>query len=164
MTRYSITGDSSPDCSIADTGIRVGTRNGQPYWSWVNDAGTWYLFYTWTSELDPCWLISNTLSDWLSEGGGGELGWYRISESIEGDYDNTAGPANGTPIVDEIPAFYINNSSGIITISNPSLICPSQNWELRIRVVDSDSIIVEEVFNILTIRGSNVVKCVIVNS
>lgn len=46
MTRYSVSGTLTPDATTADTGDPAGTHNGQPYWSWTNDAGTWFLWFS----------------------------------------------------------------------------------------------------------------------
>lgn len=35
MTRYAVSGITSPDCTTEDTGEPAGTINGQPYWEWV---------------------------------------------------------------------------------------------------------------------------------
>jgi hypothetical protein len=44
--RLVVTGtpDLSPDCTTPDTGAPAGTYNGYDYWTWTNDAGTWYLW------------------------------------------------------------------------------------------------------------------------
>ena len=44
MARYAVSGTLSPDATTADTGEPAGTFSGQPYWTWTNDAGTWYLW------------------------------------------------------------------------------------------------------------------------
>lgn len=60
MARYSVSGTLSPDATVADTGEAAGEHNGQPYWSWTNDAGTWYL---WSSTVKGVisWYLSPTL-------------------------------------------------------------------------------------------------------
>jgi hypothetical protein len=63
--RLTITGtvDLSPDCTTPDTGEPAGTHNGQSYWTWTNDAGTWYLW----ASINPkggkiyCWYITTQL-------------------------------------------------------------------------------------------------------
>lgn len=46
MARYSVSGTLTPDATTADTGDPAGTHNGQPYWSWTNDEGTWFLWFS----------------------------------------------------------------------------------------------------------------------
>ena len=157
MAHYQIIGDPNPDCTTSDTGDVAGTHNGQPYWSWTNDAGTWYLYYTTSPSFDPCWLISNALSNWLTEGGGGgELGWYGGSGTglnRIGDYNNTGGGASGTPTVAGIPAFTINSATGEITIIDPDGLDGDQTWELLVRVADADSLTAEGTITINTQYG-----------
>lgn len=46
MPAYIISGTLTPDATTANTGELAGTYNGQNYWTWTNDAGTWYLYLT----------------------------------------------------------------------------------------------------------------------
>ena len=44
-TAYSVSGTLSPDCTTSNTGEPAGTYNDEDYWTWTNDADTWYLFW-----------------------------------------------------------------------------------------------------------------------
>jgi len=94
--RLTVTGtpDLSPDCTTPDTGEPAGMYQEQLYWTWTNEAGTWYLRwdntperYMIVSQADIVWMDPH----WVSTGGDFDL---------LGTYTPAAG-AIGTAIVAE---------------------------------------------------------------
>jgi len=92
--RYAVSGTLSPDATTADTGEAAGTYNGQPYWMWTNDAGTWYLY-----KPSANWYIANSLD-------GIQTKVWNGGESIVGTYapDPLTG-ATGTATVTKIDEY-----------------------------------------------------------
>ena len=97
MARYSVSGVSgapSPDCTTVDTGVAAGVYNGEPYWSWTNEAGTWYLQ---KSTVSTWWLILSTLGgDWTDR-------WWFTSGPIGSNYQ-PSGSYSGVVAVAEYVA------------------------------------------------------------
>ena len=79
MTAYSVTGTTSPDCTTASTGEPAGTYGGEPYWSWVNGATTWYLWFD--LGIGGWWWISAT-----PPGDSFEDAWGQILGTVTGLY------------------------------------------------------------------------------
>lgn len=83
MTRYAVSGEVSPDCTIADTGEPAGEYNGQPYWTWEASGQTWYLSVQ--IALSPNiyhWVISTAVGDVPR----GTPSWYMDGSTPIGDY------------------------------------------------------------------------------
>lgn len=59
MMAYAVTGTLTPDAT-GNTGEPAGEYNGQPYWMWTNEAGTWYL-YAYAYAFGDSWMISKML-------------------------------------------------------------------------------------------------------
>jgi hypothetical protein len=86
--RLTVSGTLVPDATTADTGVAAGIHNEEPYWSWTNDAETWYLWWGGTG-----WNIGNAL-------GGATLVWIRPDVNIVGEYF-PIGSTTGTATVAE---------------------------------------------------------------
>ena len=104
MTAYRVDGTLTPDATTATTGEPAGTYGGQPYWSWTNDAGTWFLY---SPHAGNDWRISPTLPS-----GKTDPFWNHLTP-ITGEYGETNG-ASGTATVTAIAsstyaAFTIND-------------------------------------------------------
>jgi hypothetical protein len=97
MARYSVSGTLSPDATTADTGEAPGVFIGQNYWTWTNDAGTWYLFAGTYAGETPTWNVSNLLGLGL----GIPIWQGPNSSNPVGDYTPLAN-ATGTATVAEI--------------------------------------------------------------
>ena len=94
MARYSVSGTLSPDATTADTGEAAGTFSGQPYWTWTNDAGTWYLFLNGAN-----WAIANAFDRFTKA-------WYG-GPAIAGDYvEDALLGTTGTATVTQIDEYY----------------------------------------------------------
>jgi len=97
MTRYVVSGTVSPDCTTPDTGEPAGTYNGQNYWTWTNDAGTWYLWW-FTSPRGNAWTITAELGS-APDG----LLWYQWTTEqiipVSGEYPTNGDNSTGTATV-----------------------------------------------------------------
>ena len=94
--RYSVSGTLTPDATTADTGVAAGTVEGKPYWTWINDVGTWYLHWV---PLFSGWLIANALFPAMTKA------WVRPNEDPVGEYIPLGileqEPVTGNPVVAE---------------------------------------------------------------
>lgn len=112
MTRYSVTGTITPNATTpTNTGEPAGTFNDQPYWSWTNDAGTWYLW----SRLDRgvrWWYVSE------STGSLAAAYWGLRTNSPAGNYVPKS-PATGTATVSEAPSGPDSFSFEDVTAATP---------------------------------------------
>ena len=95
--RYSVSGTLSPDATTADTGVAAGTYNEESYWTWTNDAGTWYLWYWKPFFGSSQWSIGPS-----APGGLSEIFWIRSpGEEVVGDYIDNGPSSTGTATVAE---------------------------------------------------------------
>jgi len=101
MTRYSVSGTANPDCTVADTGEAAGEFAGQPYWSWANANGTWYLWTVFGS-----YVISSTPPEFASP----SVWWMNgvANNVVLGTYSPQAGTSGvidvteyDSPVIDE---------------------------------------------------------------
>jgi hypothetical protein len=96
--QLSVSGTLSPDATTANTGPPAGTHEGQPYWQWTNDAGTWFL-----SNVNLSgglqWAITSRLGAFVV----GVGSWRRPdNEPAIGEY-SPVGSATGIATVAEVP-------------------------------------------------------------
>lgn len=76
MTAYSVSGTLTPDATTANTGEPAGTFNGQDYWTWTNDAGTWYLLFGTSWRIYKGSLTPPPFDPWWNRGVANILGEY----------------------------------------------------------------------------------------
>jgi hypothetical protein len=98
MTRYSVSGTLTPDATTPDTGEPAGTYDAQPYWSWTNDAGTWYLWW-YFDGIGGTWEITNSAP-------GPGFPWWVImwtSALLEGEYHANIGAAGTATVAEYVP-------------------------------------------------------------
>lgn len=107
--RLTVTGtpDLSPDCTTPDTGEPAGTYNGQNYWTWTNDAGTWFLWYKRVTFPPPGYQKM-----YISAALGNSYGWQLTitdpaviigNYTSNGAYTGTATVAEYVPPADDTP-------------------------------------------------------------
>lgn len=103
---YSVSGTLSPVCSTENTGVPAGVYDGESYWTWTNDAGTWYLSKWGGNLLNPD-LITWGIGPRLGISGISEAGWQSDEQSETGPVGSySPNPdASGTATVTEIAAF-----------------------------------------------------------
>lgn len=106
MTQYQVSAvvdPVSPNC-IGLTGEPTGIYNGQSYWTWTNDTGTWFLFF------DTVWLLGTKL-------GPDAINfplWVNFGDGVVGFYNG----GNYGSVGDITVAEYVPFQENIYTIQN----------------------------------------------
>lgn len=139
MTRYAITGtpDISPDCTTPDTGEPAGERNGQPYWMWTNEAGTWYLSKWAENMMNPA-SVTWGIGPRFGISVGAEPGWQadeRSETGPAGTYSPNESATGTATVAEYVPPTSDPRLRGVlkllITHVNGTELNPSKRFELE---------------------------------
>lgn len=108
MTAYVVTGTLNPDAATENTGEPAGVSGGFPYWSWTNDAGTWYMYYSpdffgwWIGPVLGVDYPPNAWSGSGPEGPSAPVGTYSPTGSYTGTCEVTEYVPPPEPAVEKI--------------------------------------------------------------
>jgi hypothetical protein len=99
MTRYAVSGTTSPDCTTEDTGEPAGTINGQPYWEWVVGSVTCRLYRL---------VVTPAVMSIVAIQGGVNIGaWSKPGTGITGIYTAIAPTTGNATVAVYVPPAYV---------------------------------------------------------
>jgi hypothetical protein len=142
-----VTGTLDPDATGRP--VEAGVYDSEPYYSWVADGITWYLWY---DSYGPVWTLGDA-----EPGGALFYEWQRADADPVGEYtawSNTTGTAT---VALAVP-YKINASTGAIAVNDPDVLAVGDTWEVVVRVTDALSATDDGTFTVELITDPRIGK------